>query len=96
MADVQLTSTNYNKTAPQSQVSGSYIYYVWQESDGSNTQIWTARSDLDGGNFTATKQTTDANNRVNPHLQVFGSKVYYVYQEIVSSYYALMLSLIHI
>lgn len=90
LIEKQLTTTDFDKAKVQIQISGDKIYYVWQETDGSNTQIWTAVSDLDGENFTATKQTTDANNRVNPRLQVFEGKVYYVYQEIVSSHYALI------
>jgi len=90
MADVQLTTSNYNKTVPQYQVYGTKIYFVWQEDYSGNYQICTAYSNLDGSGFTTTRQTTSATNRVNPHLQVYGSKVYYVYQEIVSGYYALM------
>ena len=80
MTDVQLTSTNYDKTVPQYQVYGTKIYFVWQETDNTNTQIWTAVSNLDGSSFTATKQTTSAYNKRNPQLQVFSNKIYYVYE----------------
>jgi len=90
MADVQLTTTAYNKILPQIQVYGSKIYFVWQETNDANTQIWTAYSNLDGSGFTATQQTSSATNRSRPHLQVVGSKVYYVYEELVSGYSALM------
>jgi len=78
---VQRTISSRSKVAPKFQVVGTKIYYVWAESDGSNTQIWTATMNTNGTGWSATKRTTSAYHKFEPQLQVVGTKIYYVWRE---------------
>ncbi|MCX6759382.1 MAG: carboxypeptidase regulatory-like domain-containing protein [Candidatus Nealsonbacteria bacterium] len=49
-------------------------------------QIWTAVSELDGGNFVATKRTTTAYNSDLSQLQVVDNKIYFVYSKYDDNY----------
>lgn len=82
----QRTTSNYNKSYPQLQVVGDWIYYVWFETDASGkTQIWTAFMNLDGSGFSPVKRTTTGYNKTQCQLQVVGDWIYYVWQEFDSS-----------
>lgn len=80
-SESQKTTSNYEKYNIRLQVFGDKIYFVWDEYDGSNYQIWTAVMDIDGSNFTATKRTTSATDKQHPQLQVVGDIIYYVWDE---------------
>jgi hypothetical protein len=75
------TTAEHDHDNPQFQVVGDELYYVWQESDGSNWQIWTAEMCTDGTGWTATKRTTSSYDKMEPQLQVVGTKIYYVWYE---------------
>jgi len=76
-----LTVTPFHNKWPNMQVVGSTIYYVWNQADGVQQQIWTATSNLDGTVFTPTRQTNTGFGKLVIELQVVGSKIYYTWYE---------------
>ena len=81
-----LTSTSYNKLYPQLQISGSKIYYTWQETAGSYYQIWLGSSNLDGTATTTVKLTSTSYTKQSPQFQISGSKIYYTWSEYDGSF----------
>lgn len=77
----QRTFGDYSSNNPQLQIVDSKIYYVFNSSDGDNTQIWTAEMNTDGSGWNATQRTFTAYNSSLPKLQVVDNKIYYVYSE---------------
>ena len=85
----QRTSSNYYKDYPQLQVSGTKIYYVWQQDNGSgDNQIWTGIMNTDGTGWSETQRTTTQFYIEYPQLQVDGTKIYYVWQAYSDGSYA--------
>ena len=80
------TGGGSSKFAPQLQVVGDKIYYVWQEWDGSFAQIYTADMTISTGIFSTPQQRTTGNsNKIELQFQVVGDKIYYVWREMVGS-----------
>jgi hypothetical protein len=77
----QRTTSAYDKYSLQLQVVGTKIYYVWDEEDGSNSQIWTAVMNTDGTGWTATQRTNSTYGKWYPQQQVVDTKIYYVWYE---------------
>ncbi|TSA26337.1 T9SS C-terminal target domain-containing protein [bacterium] len=85
-SETKRTTSSYDKYAPQLQVVGDKIYYVWYEYDGSKCQIWTASMDADGTGWSATERTTSSYDKEDTQFQVVGTKIYYVWREWDGSY----------
>ena len=75
------TTGTDHKYQCQLQVVGDRIYYVWQQLQGSNRQIFTGEMNTDGTGFSSTQRTTAAFDKSYPQLQVVGTKIYYVYRD---------------
>jgi|GEM_PF-641966 len=80
-ATKRTTAASNMVQSPQLEVVGTKIYYVWQQSDGSYVQIWTAEMNTDGTGFAATKRTTSPYDKWGPQMQVEGTKIYFVWDE---------------
>ena len=84
----QRTRRDADRYAPQLQVAGGKVNYVWRgKTYNTPSQIWTAEMNIDGNDFTATQRTTSNYDKIGPQLQVVGNKIYYVWQEHDGSHY---------
>ncbi len=76
----KLTTGAFDEMLVDLSVRYNKVYYVWEEEDGlGDYQIWTGISDLDGTNFTATKQTTSAGSKNYTSIQKAGSNLRYAW-----------------
>jgi len=71
----------FDKYTPQLQVAGEQIYYVWEELDGKNRQIWTAEVNQDGAGWKAEKRTVSPYGKYDPQFQIVENRIYYVWHE---------------
>lgn len=81
----QLTTGGGNHYNPNIATDGTKLYYIYTVDDGSGIlQLWTAISDLDGGNFVAvqrTSYTTPGVLSASENIEVAGSKVIFAWIE---------------
>jgi len=74
------TTSDYHKMYPQLCVSGSYIYYAWEERIGSYTQVATAVMNINGSGWSEAVRTSYPNGYVRKvQLQVSNGYIYYVW-----------------
>jgi hypothetical protein len=71
----------FDKYTPQLQVAGEQIYYVWEELDGKNRQIWTAEVNQDGAGWKAKNRTVSPYGKYDPQFQIVENRIYYVWHE---------------
>jgi hypothetical protein len=78
---LQGTLSANDRYSPQLQSVGTDIYYVWDETGFGGTQIWTAKTDLNGNGWAPVQRTSSAFSKSYPQLQSVGTKIYYVWSE---------------
>lgn len=83
--ETQLTSGIDNSYNPNIATDGTKLYYIYTVDDGTGKlQLWTAYSDMDGTNFTATQRTSYTTVGVlsaSENIEVAGSKVIFAWIE---------------
>lgn len=83
--EIPLTDGINGAFNPNIATDGSRLYYVFTEDDGSGSiQLWTAISNMDGSNFSATQRTTYITPGVlsaSENIEVTGSQVFFAWIE---------------
>jgi hypothetical protein len=69
--------------APQLQVIGDKIYYVFSNS----SQIFTAEMNTDGTGWTATQRTTSGGSKHHPQFQVAGDSLWTIWRQQTGGYW---------
>lgn len=81
---IELATITTLGTGIQFQIVNDKIYYTWRAFTTENHQVFVARSNLDGSNFIAVRQTSTgqiSDVSYDVQLQVYNGKIYYVWPE---------------
>jgi len=77
-----LSNNNYDSTLPKVQVSGNFVYVVWEDKSTGNGDILFKRSTDGGNNFEKTINLSNNNGESTvPQIAKSGSNVYVVWED---------------